>query len=104
MKNDDPQRMGETAIPPKTILPVELQVARWLRLVKAVRIVPLPGRQRYSLVIEGRGFRRMLDAELPHAASLHRPSTASVPQPREFFSRKHARSCAESFGLGKHIA
>ena len=101
---NDHRYMNRIAIPPKTILPVELQVAKWFRLVKRIRIVPLAGRCRYGLLVEGRGFQKMLDAEIPHAASIHRSCTASFPRPREFFSEAHARNCAESFGLGSVIA
>jgi hypothetical protein len=95
----DADRMKEADLPTRTILPIELQVARLLRLVKRVRIVPLPVPRRYGLLIEGRGFQRMLDAETLREASIHRPIPASMSQPRVFFSEEHARSCACSFGL-----
>lgn len=101
---NDHGRMNRIAIPCRTILPVELQVAKWLRLVKRIRIVPLAGRRRYGLLVEGRGFQRMLDAEIPHATSIHQPCAASFPRPREFFSEAHARNYASSFGLGSIIA
>ena len=96
--------MDKHAIPFRTILPVELRVAKWLGLVKRVRIIPLPGQHRYGLLVEGRGFRRMLDAELHYAPSIHRPTTATVSQPRMFFSKEHAHSYARSFGLDARMA
>ena len=96
--------MRKPGIPSRTILPFELQVAKWLRLVKLVRIVRLPDRRRYGLLVEGRGFRRMLDAEIPHASSIHRPIPASISQPRMFFSNAHARSFAKSLGLDRLIS
>lgn len=96
--------MNKPNIPSKTILPVELQVARLLGLVKRVRIVSLPQRRRWGLLIEGRGFRRMLDAEIPHAAHALRPVPGSIPQARVFFSDAHARSCADSLGIGRLVS
>ena len=96
--------MKDEKTPLRTILPVELQVAKWVRLVKRVRIVPLPMPRRYGLLIEGCGFLRMLDSETLHPAGIHRPVPASISQPRAFISKEHARAFVDSFGLGRLLS
>lgn len=92
--------MNELPLPANTMLPVELKLAVWLGLVKAIRIVRLKNRSRYGLLIEGRWFRKMLDAEIPVSNRIHQTSSILIPQPRNFFSVKHARQFAESIGVG----
>lgn len=86
-------------LPARTILPVELQLARCLGLVKRVRIIPLPQKCRWGLLIEGRGFKRLLDAELPDSPGLLRPVPLPAPIPRAFFSKEHAKREAKRLGL-----
>lgn len=90
-------------IPKRTILPIELVIADWLSLVKQIKIVRLPNHH-HGLLIEGRGFRRMLDAEYMYAASVLCPTPPSISRPRVFFSRLHASSFAESLGLGRLLS
>lgn len=100
----DADSMKEAELPTRTILPIELQVARLLRLVKRVKIVRLPVPHRYGLLIEGRGFLRMLDSETTYPAEVHRPAPASISQPRTFFSTAHARDFVDSLGLGRFLS
>ncbi len=95
-------RMDMPAHPLKTLLPLEARLANWCGLIKTTRIVPLPY-QAWGLLIEGCGFRRMLDAELLHAPGLLRPIAGGSRVPRRFFSAEHARRGARQLGLKPDI-
>jgi len=84
----------------KLIDPMVIQLARALFLVKGARPVLLSGRTRsWALLVEGRGFSRLLENEAPAFGDLHRSSTAGMRRPRTFFSRVHAVAVAQSMGL-----
>ena len=84
----------------KLIDPMAVQLARALFLIKGARPVLLAGRtQNWVLLIEGRGFSRLLEDEAPAFDNVHRPSTAKMRRPRPFFSRAHAVAAARSMGL-----
>ena len=84
----------------KLIDPMVVQLARALFLIKRARPVLLSGRTRnWALLVEGRGFSRLLQDEAPALGNLHRPSTAGMRRPRTFFSREHAVTVAQSMGL-----
>lgn len=86
----------------KLIDPAVAQLSRALFLVKAVRPVRLSDRGRdWALLIEGRGFARLLQDEMLISGDLHRPVTAGVPRPRTFFSKQHAMAAARSMGLAQ---
>ncbi|WBX94274.1 hypothetical protein [Pseudoxanthomonas mexicana] len=86
----------------KLIDPMVVQLARALFLIKGARPVLLSGRTRnWALLVEGRGFSRLLQDEAPAFGNLHRPSTAGMRRPRTFFSRVHAVAVAQSMGLAR---
>ena len=91
-------RMNMPDHPLKTLLPLEARLANLCGLIKTTRVVPLPY-QAWGLLIEGRCFRRMLDAELLHAPGLLRPIAGGSRLPRRFFSAEHARHGARRLGL-----
>lgn len=96
--------MDTTSLSLRTILPIELQAARLLCLVRRVTVVKLHRRQRWILLIEGRGFRRTLGTEVPPIDGLHRNALANDQMRQEFFSKAHATSFAESIRLQVDMA
>lgn len=87
-------------LPARTMLPFEVRLASWLGLVRKLLVVRLAGRPHWGILIVGRGFRRMLDAELVHARSVYRPVAPSARQPRVFFSAAHAHRAASDWSVG----
>lgn len=88
--------LNSTTVP--TISVATLQLARCLGLVKQVKAVRTSSRY-WGLLVEGRGFRRLLEAEALDAPWLHRPTTALQPRALEFFSQRHATARALSIGF-----
>lgn len=86
-------------LPKRTLLPVETQVARWIGLIKCAKVVPLKQRNCWGLLIEGRGFKRMLDAEMLEGPTLLRTIPPGTRLPRTFFSIDHAEREAKMLGL-----
>lgn len=84
----------------KLIDPLLVQLSRALFLIKEVRPVRLSGRSRdWVLLIQGRGFTRLLQDEVLCSGNLHRPSSAGMPRSRRFFSEGHALAAAQAMGL-----
>lgn len=84
----------------KLIDPMVVQLARLLFLIKGARPVLLSGPSpSWALLVDGRGFTRLLESEKPNFGSLHRPSTVGMRRPRTFFSKNHALVVAQSMGL-----
>lgn len=81
-------------------LPV-VQLARCLFLVKRISPVRLTDSQPgWALLIEGRGFTRLLRDDPPPAGPmLYRPSGWSLPAPRTFHSPSLAVRCAQDLAL-----
>lgn len=81
-------------------LPV-VQLARCLFLVKRISPVRLHnGRPQWALLIEGRGFTRLLRDDPPPAGPmLYRPSGWGLPAPRTFHSQSLAVRCAQGLAL-----
>lgn len=76
-----------------------LQLARMVGLVKSVRPVRLSGRRPWALLVEGRGFRRLLEGELLDAPALHRPASGRLPRVKRFRTERDAFDYAETIGL-----
>lgn len=75
------------------------RLARLFGLVKAVRPIKLTGRPAWALLIEGRGFKRLLEDQLLDAPGLHRPAGGRVPRARRFYTEREAVLYAEQMGL-----
>jgi len=78
-----------------------VQLARMLGLVRNVSPVQLAvGRQpSWALLVNGRGFTRILRNEPLVAPGLIRPSGWRLPRPERFPSREAATTYAQSIGL-----
>lgn len=76
-----------------------VQLARLVGLVKAVRPVRFSGRRPWALLVEGRGFRRLLEDELLDAPALHRPALGRLPRAKRFRTERDAFDYAETLGL-----
>lgn len=80
-------------------LPV-VQLARCLFLVKRISPVRLSdSRSQWALLIEGRGFTRLLRDDPLSGPMLYRPSGWSLPAPRTFHSQSLAVRCAQELAL-----
>ena len=76
------------------------QLARLCLLVKGARAVQLEGRQRdWGILVEGRGFRRLLQEELLTGPGLIRMQGWNTPRPKTFGSRTIAENYIRYVGL-----
>lgn len=76
------------------------QLARLCLLVKGVRAVKLEGSQRdWGILVEGRGFQRLLKDELLVGAGLIRMQGWNTPRPKTFGSRSIAENYIRYIGL-----
>lgn len=67
------------------------QLARVLGLVRGIRAVPLEGRpRRWGVLIEGRGFSRLLQDDLLVGPGLMRFAGWNTPRPKAFGTRHQA--------------
>lgn len=80
-----------------------VSMAKLLGLVRGVRPVRIKGEKiRWALLVEGRGFTRLLRADvLPASPELIRPMGWNVPRPEVFVSTVHARRFIHSMGWGR---
>lgn len=84
----------------RLIGPMTVQLARTLFLIKGARPVKLVGGGRnWALLVEGRGFVRLLQDDMLPPGNLYASSRAGSPRPRTFFSCEHAVAEAERIGL-----
>lgn len=84
----------------RLIGPMTVQLARTLFLIKGARPVKLAdGGRDWALLVEGRGFVRLLQDDVLPAGNLYVSSKAGSPRPRTFFSCEHAVAEAERIGL-----
>lgn len=78
-----------------------LQVARLLGLVRSIRAVRVLGDRRnpWALLVEGRGFARLLRKEVLYSPGLIRVCGWNLPRPARFASPSAARRYGQSVGL-----
>lgn len=79
-----------------------IQLARLLGLVRRVEAVRLEPADRpsWAVLVDGRGFTRLLRDDVLIAPTLIRPLSAYRPHPRVFFSLGSARQFIADTGLG----
>src|SRR3546814_10060260 len=82
--------MRSCAMPYKLISLLPLQVARLLRLIRAIEPVSLNDGKHWGLLVRGRGFTRLLQEDLLVGPGLMRPASYYLPRPREFYSEASA--------------
>src|SRR3546814_14501165 len=75
--------MRSCAMPYKLISLLPLQVARLLRLIRAIEPVSLNDGKHWGLLVRGRGFTRLLQEDLLVGPGLMRPASYYLPRPRE---------------------
>ncbi len=75
------------------------QLARLAGLVKHVRPVRIGAGEDWGVLVEGRGFFRLLEREHLDAPGLLRPSSWAAPRPVTFPSRRAAANYAGTVGL-----
>lgn len=75
------------------------QLARLAGLVKHVRPVRFGAGREWGVLVEGRGFARLLEREHLDAPGLHRPASWAAPHPMSFRSRWAAANYARTVGL-----
>lgn len=75
------------------------QLVRLLGLVKRVRPVKMGLGKKWGVLVEGRGFARLLEQELLDAPGLHRLHSWASPRPMAFVSRAAAEHYARAVGL-----
>ena len=75
------------------------QLARLFGLVKRVRPSRVRCGKEWGVLVEGRGFTRLLDRELLDAPELLRPTAWATPRPITFRSEKAAARYAQTIGL-----
>jgi len=75
------------------------QLARLVGLVRHIRPARIACGKEWGLLVEGRGFTRLLDRELLNAPGLLRPATWATPRPITFRSKKAAVRYAQAIGL-----
>lgn len=89
----------ENAMQLRLISHLVAQLARLLGLVKRVRPVQMGRGKKWGVLVEGRGFTRLLEQELLDAPGLHRPHSWASPRPVAFGSRRAAEHYARAVGL-----
>lgn len=83
----------------KLIEPITLELARMVGLVRGARPVQLDARGRaWGLMIEGRGFRRVLKDEILRSPNIMY-AAGSGEGPRDFWTRANAAQAARRMGL-----
>lgn len=75
------------------------QLARLVGLVIHIRPARIGCGKEWGVLVEGRGFTRLLDRELQDAPGLLRPTTWATPRPIAFRSKKAAARYAQTIGL-----
>ena len=80
-----------------------VQLARLVLLIKRIAIVPLAGSRDWAILIEGRGFSRLLKKELLIAPNLMRGAGWHLPRPQTFARRTDAQRYLAEMGLGKFL-
>lgn len=81
------------------------QLARVLGLVRGIRAVPLEGhRGRWGVLIEGRGFSRLLQDDVLVGAGLMRFAGWNTPRPRAFGTRQQAEAFMGYMRLAPRMA
>ncbi|GHD73211.1 hypothetical protein GCM10007164_21840 [Luteimonas padinae] len=75
------------------------QLVRLLGFVKRVRPARVGRDKEWGVLVEGRGFTRLLERELLEAPGLLRPSSSATPRPVTFRSREAAANYARTVGL-----
>lgn len=84
----------------KVISLFPLQVARALGLVRSVAPAQLAeDKEQWVLLVNGRGFTRLVRDEPLHAPNLIRPIGWDAPRPMTFRRREHAEAYGRHVGL-----
>lgn len=78
-----------------------LQLARLVGLVRAIEPVKLDvdGRDKWAILVRGRGFTRLIRVELLYAPNLIRPTAYFTPRPELLASHEEAVQYARQRGL-----